>query len=337
MTKFMNMCELQCVTLILQKKNFEKMMDKYTFVLPFMSIFLLFMIAILISLIHKLQSNRTILKFYRIMTIHCMISYIFCCIADICHIALAKIQNQRLYEPHFHIVETVADIWFFTANISLYILIIGRLYFTFKLSAYKLSQWIVIGLLFLISLQITLTIIYCIGLFLDSKHNNYSFELGATISVEAVNDFIINTILLILFTTKLRKLIMTIKMPQSNVSSPIERKHSIYTAALIIGHQMDTDIVKRRQMLLKVIARYTIISCWIIICNQLWVTCNMIFYLFTSHDEITAVIMYLLRDFGATVIVLLLYLHFKFNWDTYFFLCRVCHNTCYQCCLQVMT
>ena len=193
-------------------------MDTYNVIIYLMAICVGFIIITLISFACKLQSNTSILKFYRYTTILYMVSSIFCSLCDIAHVALAQQQDRLLDASHFHIIDTAADVWYFIATVTLYSILIGRLYLTFKETAYKMSKCIMAILIFLITSQILLMVSYCTGLYFWPNCGSETYSctiiatfLGTMTLCMSIMDFIINTSLLVLFVYKLNKLIKSIK------------------------------------------------------------------------------------------------------------------------------
>ena len=203
------------------------------------------MIFILIKLLIKLYCIRQkkklpILRFTKMMNIICFIFAILVSSLDLSHIVISKILDIPVISPWFVIkipVMTLADIIYFLLSISVYILIIGRSYFAFQETMYKLSNMYLSFILFLIILAFTSMIFYVYYLYND-------FELIPDfIWIQLSIELVINISVLSLFIYKLRQQALLMqsfeKMNLSQISLiNVITKHSSLGCVLIICNPM---------------------------------------------------------------------------------------------------
>ena len=106
----------------------------------FTTLCILLMICVLLQLLRTLYCSSSgksvpILPFIKVMSICCFTFAIFVSSFDLSHIAISKILNIPVISPQFVFeipVMTLADIAYFILSMTVYLLIIGRLYFTFQ-------------------------------------------------------------------------------------------------------------------------------------------------------------------------------------------------------------
>eukprot|EP01084_Bolivina_argentea_P078526 142507_1 len=148
-------------------------------------------------------------------------------------------------------------------------------------------------------------------------------------------DIILNVSILMLFIVKLRELIKTITINDvtSNtlLGSSISQRNDSLGSISLLYDQTALDVQKKRKdRLLTVVTRHTILSCIAIICDQGFYAMTIIYYLYTYSDK-SVDIGYIARSIEGSIIALVLYLNFSFSARLYGICCRICHAGCYRC------
>eukprot|EP01084_Bolivina_argentea_P077287 140157_1 len=309
--------------------------NMYWIVFPIMSICLLVMMFIFISLIYQifiLKKAENIHQFYVKITILCMVFFILTTLTDLVHAVISYYTQIAMSAQWFDPVVCTADTCYYFGCITLYTLIIGRLYYTFKDTQYSLSKFALFIYVILLSTSSGIMIYYVYVVAKDHKLHNKS--LGNTDICLMIIDVILNTSMPILFITKLRKFILQMAVNDYNEcitnSIKYDKKH-LNKLKKELEDDPSMIVSKSRQYkLIKVVVRHTILSTVAIICNELFFLSNMLFYLYPTiqNAEWWAKIVYTVRDVEGVIILSVLYLNFNFNQDCYHCCCRLCDICC---------
>ena len=295
----------------------------------------LIILIIIISYIYKWAIRRAakrINKFYLWTTLLVMILYLSCSMVDIYHAYASYKNNHPMKDPSWDTIKFVADFLYFIGCTILYINIVGRLYLTFATTIYHLQIPILVVICCLITLSFCVMMMYCyiIAVLDDNKYFKWSAMCDLSLMII---DIILNTTILGLFVFKLRQLIINITI-NDLATSTSNYKELVSTAddtdSISSTLLYDEYALKRKDRLITVVTRHTILSCIAIICNQCFYSVNTVYYLYAPNETWTA-ISYAGREIEGVIISLVLYLNFNFNMRIYKKLCNSCHMCCYNC------
>ena len=260
-----------------------------------------------IIVIHQYKSNHLIShRYLTTLTITISVLFTSCSIIDLVHVTISYyiLPSSEVLLSQI-IISTIADLLYFAGNIMFYILILMRIYVPFQVSKY-----LIYFLSFLIALSAATSIIYCIGMFLWLEVMQFWIPVCIILMT---NDFILNTTILIIFTVKMRKVIA------KTHSSSINNEENV---ALI------SDTMIKHSLLFGIA----------IIINQGFFAYNvyLVISLAYTHLSIRFYATYMIRAAENGVIVLILWLVLKVNYNKYLCLCECCHKTIRQCCFKDM-
>ena len=266
-------------------------------------------------------------------TLHniCFITFILASICDMLHGLGALISNTNILSHRILsviIAHVFADVFYYTSSLTLYILLIHRLFSTFTNTAYAISKWFYYWISVQIIIQIILMLIYIIMLILyDCRSTIGCRVMGICASVIMINDYILNIVCITLFVKKLRQL-MVAKL-KGEVSEWMSPDKSVKSCV--------KEMIKENTLnnnLLTVITKQTVIGIFVTLTNQAFATCIFIVFTFDSAQEAGSLVMvaYLLRGGESAFICVLLYLGLQINEKEYNRLCKCCHRACKNFC-----
>eukprot|EP01084_Bolivina_argentea_P261996 442946_1 len=299
---------------------------------PCVLIVFIVIIAFLYKWIIKTVAKR-INRFYLCTTLAVMCLYLSATLIDISHASLSYYSGIKMKDPHWNYIKFVADFLYFAGSTVLYINIVGRLYLTFKSTVYRLKIPVLLCIMCLITLSIYVMLMYC---YIIIALNNDYLSWSATCDILLMTlDILLNIIILILFIVKLRQLIinvtinnLTIEAQSTSVESTLDDSQ---TSRLLLANQkLDKFAIERRERLIRIVTRHTILSCIAIICNQCFYSVNSVYYICCSNELWTA-ISYGGRAIEGVIISLVLFLNFNFNIVIYKKCCNRFHMCCYYC------
>ena len=264
----------------------------------------IFMAVILIVLLTKLyyrKENKTKLSALQ-KTVHsvALLSAFSCGVCDLIHVLYGYGYNEPLSSTRFRRIEWIGDTLYFIESLSIYIIIVGRIYQPFKSTKYELSMKFVIFYIFLMVIQAILMALFIYSLQMELIY------LQITIIALMINEFIINITVLILFISKIQSIII-----DRGVLEYEEFKNTELTN-------------KQQQTYITIITKHTILSCFMMLFNPSF----YIFGLFSDEYWLD----YCFRGLENCVVVTCLFLLFQFNYGTYYCICKCCHIKLYIGC-----
>lgn len=106
------------------------------------------------------------------------------------------------------IIISIADIFYYLGNVSIYITLIYRVYFTFKDSVYAISLKQLSFVVFILSLDIIAILVFVtfVSRFFENDRSSVTVIL-IVLSFDTINDILLNATLLYLFLSKLHAII----------------------------------------------------------------------------------------------------------------------------------
>eukprot|EP01084_Bolivina_argentea_P090265 162685_1 len=300
-----------------------------------LSIFLLAQITIIVSLLCKLyskqNSHKPISPFYKYVTIICVTFCALSTIVDLIHTTIAYIRHEQSSDTYrFGTIMTIADITYFIASISLYILIIGKLYLTFKSTSYRVSNKYIIFLSILI-----VTSVFCMTQYLITLNNKDTIKFldNSVKFVYAViiNDFIIDISVLALFVYKLQQLLI------DTIDIGLIHQNSDNIIQIVKESADEYDFQNSQKRLVALITRQSILGS-----IQIFFNCTFYFKVLVDRytvgpkfpSDLAFQTSHCLRALENLVVIGTLYLNFNLNTGLYYKICGCCHNGCYLCCLK---
>eukprot|EP01084_Bolivina_argentea_P269337 457716_1 len=266
-----------------------------------------------------------IMKFTKTLHIICFLTIILTSSCDMVHAFAAMVTNSSII-PVFSPLEyikylvPVSDSFYYIGTVSIYIILVQRLYTTFRHSIYKLSKYVVGFIALLIITQSIWMFLFILNvLFYDCDTSFWCHVLGIQSAIVVIIDYIINTMLLILFIKKLKDLL-----------------NSRFSESIDVEHLNVNSLSKPNSRLLNLITKQTIIGILMVLTNQLFGT--FVFFM-TTWNHISSfsgylVFCYLLRGAEGSVVCYLLYVGFGINNAEYMKVCGCCHQTLSNCCIK---
>lgn len=330
-----------------------------------MSLFLILQLFTLLALCKGFctfhpSTSKPVSTFAKYSTIICIIFTSLSTAVDIAHTLLAYLADEPSSNTQrFGIWLTAADIAYFSSSVFLYILIIGKLYVTFRKTNYEISRKYMVFLAFLVSI-----LVFCMTeyLYLLNSHKvivflnkSLSFIYGVVFS-----DITIMFIILALFTYKLQQLLndtmdsdLVHGVDQTDDGSlstrggaPVNRNISDtvdkYTRKSIsqVVHENTDQYNKRMEQkrLIKLVMKQTLLGTIMIFLNGLFYFKVLIDIYSVNNttfkSDIAFQTSHCLRAFMNFIVIYLLYLNFHFNTKLYYKSCGCLHKGCYSCCLR---
>ena len=242
-------------------------------------------------------------------------------------------------------MEILADVFYYTNSLLLYIILIHRLFKTFSNTAFAISNWFYYWISFQIIFQAFLMTVYLLILSIDNcRHQIWCKRLGLTASLITANDYVLNIILFSLFVKKLRQLIVTklsseifeYQNDESDEDYDEESREMTPVTPRNMAKALDNNA---NNNLLTLITKQTVIGTFVTLTNQAFATCIFIVFTFESAQKADSLVMiaYLLRGGEGAFICFLLYIGLGMNSDDYMRMCKWCHKACYNLCINVTT
>ena len=324
--------------------------------ISFIGAFQIMQIIVLLALLYQLiVANNPIPRFFKYMTIICII---FCCMSstvDLTHLVIAHRRDELGSDPSiFGLILAVSDTTASIASISLYIFLIGKLYITFKETKYKISKKYMSFLILLL--------LICCGcmagfIFTFVTHSITLFHRSVKfVYMVILIDILINIYVLALFIYKLQQILMdsvvvgvydiipvfhqshSVPSRMDTQMSDTVRRHTRTTVADLVRSTTDESVQKENQTkMTALIIRQTLLGCCIILFNGLFwikVLCDIYFIGPSFPSDLAFQSTYCLRAVQNLIVITMLYLNFKFNTKLYYKCCGCCHNGCYKCCMR---
>lgn len=248
---------------------------------------------------------------------------------DLIRHLICFIVNRNIYYYPLNNYMCIADLFYFTATLSFYIIAISRVYITFKTTTYSLNNFVLLLFGFLIFLSFILSIYYVIIVALSPNPATHFFDTYdlPIVYIMMGLDCTLNTSLLILFIWKLRD-VLSMKL----VNFGIVR----VTGSELASHGVyEEDNIFR---LFTLITRHTLLFGIAIITNQMWsiglILADGIYHNKHYPNPFT---IFCFRSLESTANCIALLLSFKTNEGLYIKCCKCCHNKfekCIICCVQ---
>ena len=167
------------------------------------------MLLIFVSLIFRLQKwlqHRELRVFFQRINTICILSFTICGIFDLIHIWIALSRNMKIihYESSSLIksIMICADAFYFIGNITLFLMLSGRLYYSFQNTVFSIQKWI-LWLMFILVLATTGTMIA----YLHNVGEKLISEKQIVITLMCL-EIVISLLLSFLFVFKLHQLLM---------------------------------------------------------------------------------------------------------------------------------
>ena len=245
-------------------------------------------------------------KWYRGLTVTCIIALTMCTIGDIVHIII------RLQDfpdcPTWYIQETilmaVKDAVYYFANIMFYVLLLSRMY-----NAFDLNKGITLGLWILIMIALLASIFYLLIIFyFGTNSHGFQDHIRYAAIPLSITDFILNLGLFFTFWYQMRKTVIDVDV-QSNIY----------------------------QNIANVLTKHIVLFGIAIFATQLFYI-YVLFYSFSdrllSNEGIDLTLSYVVRSIGIFIDVLVLWLVLNINYGKYICCCKYCHLCVAKCCVR---
>lgn len=280
----------------------------YYISIPIITISTIIMFLILMLYIYKLyilSLNKNLMPFIHKMTTISIISCFICGLLDLYDNLICFLSNKYLFE--IEIYNIINNCIYTIVLLSLFILFIGRLYYTFITTIYSLNKIF----LFFIFIIIIISLISLLNAEIGyARKQKYKISIAIII----INDTILNIMCIIIFIYKL-----------------IQIGNNKYI-------QLNDDEQHNDEQLnvINILIRHSILSTISIIFNQIWYSI-LFYYTFIyrgtpDNQKLNDIISIELsiRTIYLMVNCIILYLNLNINHWLYYFYCKKCHLCCYN-------
>ena len=281
-------------------------------------VFGLFLFAIKEENSRGAGTRRRMSPFVAIPNLICVFGYQLCSLWDLAHFSYSMHWDISILEyehADLIVILQVADAFYFTSTLSIYVLFLSRLVITFRESDYRMS-----------TLSIALfSILFCVAL---CNMVVYVLYIGKAFSVE--RNYIISLMCLELAISLSLTFLFVYKLRQLTVSrtsmSLREWAPAMNNANASI--QLDAQSIK----MLSVLTRYAILSITAI-CFGLTFYAVELYQILCMRvpTEASFSVMYACRELEVLVCMLSLYLSFVSTRPQYDRVCGCCHSVCFRC------
>eukprot|EP01084_Bolivina_argentea_P081524 147603_1 len=275
--------------------------------------------------IHKLyivhdENTRKISQFQQVAHIICFGTILLTSISDTLH-GFGSMWTDTTLRPHIgwiQVFHVTADVFYFISSLTLYIILVQRLFWTFNNTSYQISKYFLLFIAILIIIQALVMILYCLNVAIfDCSTPIWCHLIGILSAIITVIDYILNIILFTLFISKLRQLVI-VRLQGD-------------TSDMNINDALNNTANNR---LLNVITKQTLIGVFITIFNQSFGTCVFLTEAWNMASETKLVYPYITRGIEGMFVCFFLYLGLYINNNEYMKICGFCHQLCNICCIQ---
>ena len=204
----------------------------------------------------------------------------------------------------------IGDIFYFIGSLSLYLLLLIRLYLIFANKKYKVKPSFIGLMVLLILFSLVMMGIYLFPI------NKPIYQRKIPVILICVNELIISVILSVSFVKKLRWYIV----------NQIKNINSIDDRELLLN-DMNNNKNAPINKIFELTIKHTILSIIMVFVN-IWFYSILLYEILIQYNDITATIEYTLRSFEMISLGILLSLSLKHNNKAYYLLCKCCHNRC---------
>lgn len=320
--------------------------SEHYFTAPLMGICLLLMACIAIHLAYTLKrTTKKIMTFYKVLPMISIVSFILStCIdfGDLVYYFATGI--DVIHTDHLWLI-VFSNFFYGISSISLYIVIFGRLYFTFKYKAvrYQMNRSTIYFMIGFIVLNAVIILFYTLIMlfFYQQKVTQFYFILKITFIILDASDLLLTIFMLVLFVYKLQQIIVGTSFAENYRSSYHLNSHSIRSESSIginsanIESNNDIELNTMDIKLITIITRHSILSSVVIIFNQVFYISVIVgsAVVFNSIDEQNLYFLAysnLIKAVLGVVNAITLYLNFGFNILAYRRYCNGIHIYCYN-------
>ena len=214
--------------------------------------------------------------------------------------------SKQFQESSMVIVLVIKDIFYYTANILFYTLLLLRISVPFEL-----NKCVKYSLTFVILLSAITSIVYIIMIIRISNDNYQIWRI--LLIILSCNDLILNLMILVIFVKKIKRTIID------------------------IDPSISPDALRNVNVMMNVVAKHSILFGVSIFINQTFTAAVFISTFFGNGgifsflgDAITAIT----NTLDCTFNVLVLSLILRANYDKYICLCKYCHLCMAKCCFK---
>ena len=148
--------------------------------------------------IQSTYKNSQSWNFYRRTAIVCYTLCLATGILDTLHAFLSWKNHYPMLLNHFTIIKGSADLTYFSASVSMNMILFGRLYFTFKYSTFALTTWTNIFIAIQIGISMLITLGYSILMWIVGDEQIADDFAKPMIITIIINDFILSVSMLLM-------------------------------------------------------------------------------------------------------------------------------------------
>ena len=287
--------------------------------------FIVLIILLLLSYQLSCHPNTKDIKcFYKFYAILFVIFALGTMLNDMIHITMNQEKNTRLQWnesdwPTISYLRLSADICYFASTLVIYLLFIGRLYYTFNDTYYKLSSRMLMILVIIVIITTLISIFYITCLLLQLFNVYISTKwIYPLFIIYIVHDMVLNATLMVLFVRKLKHVVVAQSENQMATNLLTTYRDEFFL-------NLDTSQLK----FIHVMTKLTVLSGIIIICNEIALTFVMIEFIWLLHKPWPQFVKYSLRTIYLLIAVINVYLNFEINDKIYHRICGSLHIKLY--------
>ena len=261
------------------------------------------------------------------------------------------ILNIDVVGGDFESVLTSTDICYYLSNFLIYVVLVYRVYFTFKNSVYAITKCQLTFLIFVLISDLCAIFIYVfyISTFFVRSSKDSTAETDTVLLVlgfDTVNDLIINITLLYLFLKKLYIIIFNLDMTSDIGYGGYE--NDVPDSPEIVSYNLSSfdetsnyELDEKQTNIVRLMTKTTLLTMVAAFFAQIWnVFAGVVEYRFATNElsqaelNSLAVVGLNIRDIEGVINCTVLYLMFTFNLNQYNACCGKCHASLYNNCLD---
>eukprot|EP01084_Bolivina_argentea_P072194 131134_1 len=292
-----------------------------------------------------------------------------CSFLDTVHLFLCWITNKLVTSANYAIIKSTCDFLYFLSSSLFNIILFMRLYMVFKNSTHALSKKLIVFISFQIICSIGLNITN--SMLMIAYNDELSDTIALTFYVSViVLDLTVSLSMIVLFTAKLQKLIVQMKLniihairqdnecktnivpkainvneASSHCVSVMEQTLSKYKSNSSFVYSLPSATIpiqnneNRFKRLVIVMTRNSLLGIIAICFNQLFYIISLIYFIVPGKDmlwksHLFGAFHYGLRILGMTGIGVCILLQMRFAQKSYYRICWICHIICFKCCVK---
>ena len=282
------------------------------------------------------NSNQKYIKQIRYIGIGYMITFTLNCFLGLVWFINIRYNQTDVNEYHeygFNLCIVIIQNLSYILNICLfYMLLLSRIYFTFKDTIYECNKYLLrfyasLILILLVSFP-TLTVIIPLSCNLDFQSDKQLFYDAIGLSTLGAIDLFFNLSIIYIFVKNLYRLML------SQISG--DRVAIIDNAASISINGYDQIMLQRNMTLIQLMTKHTILGIFAIFAAEFCYVLMIINWKMDKHGhDLLALIMEHLFNLSYCTVILCVFLSYSFSKRWYQCCCKYCDACCLSLCIKM--